>query len=52
MDDRYRGIFGRRDVVFVHAADLDRDNCARSPIIVIWYYYTVGGYLEILHGYP
>lgn len=22
MDDRYRGIFGRRDVVFVHAADL------------------------------
>jgi anaerobic selenocysteine-containing dehydrogenase len=22
LDDRYRGIFGRRDVVFIHAADL------------------------------
>ncbi len=23
MDDRYRGIFGRRDVVFIHSADLE-----------------------------
>jgi anaerobic selenocysteine-containing dehydrogenase len=33
MDDRYRGIFGRRDVVFVHAADLAENGIEHGDLI-------------------
>ena len=33
MDDRYRGIFGRRDVVFVHPADLEANGLEHGDTI-------------------
>jgi molybdopterin-dependent oxidoreductase alpha subunit len=33
MDDRYRGIFGRRDVVFVNAADLEANGLEHGDAI-------------------
>ena len=33
MDDRYRGIFGRRDVVFIHAADLEANGIEHGDLI-------------------
>lgn len=39
MDDRYRGVFGRRDVVFIHAADRERlgfPEHARVDLVTVW----------------
>jgi anaerobic selenocysteine-containing dehydrogenase len=35
LDDRYRGVFGRRDVVFVSAADLARLNLAHGDAVEV-----------------
>ncbi len=35
LDDRYRGVFGRRDVVFVSAADLAARGLAHGDVITI-----------------
>ena len=35
MDDRYRGVFGRRDVVFMNAADLAANGLAHGDTVTI-----------------
>jgi anaerobic selenocysteine-containing dehydrogenase len=35
LDDRYRGVFGRRDIVFAHAADLAALNLEHGSLVDI-----------------
>jgi molybdopterin-dependent oxidoreductase alpha subunit len=36
LDDRYRGVFGRRDVLFVNPADLARLGFAEGDVVDVW----------------
>ncbi len=42
LDDRYRGVFGRRDVVFLNAADLKRRGLAAGDRVDLWAAPTAG----------
>ena len=36
LDDRYRGVFGRRDVLFMNQADLVRIGLAEGDVVDVW----------------
>src|ERR1700712_511927 len=36
LDDRYRGVFGRRDVLFMNEADLARIGLAEGDVVDVW----------------
>lgn len=36
LDDRYRGVFGRRDVLFMNAADLERLGLSEGDVVDVW----------------
>ncbi|WP_313623857.1 FdhF/YdeP family oxidoreductase [Achromobacter sp.] len=36
LDDRYRGVFGRRDVLFMNTSDLERHGLAHGDTVDVW----------------
>jgi molybdopterin-dependent oxidoreductase alpha subunit len=49
LDDRYRGVFGRRDVVFLNAADLAANGLAQGDLIDVLA--LDGGDTHVLRGF-
>jgi molybdopterin-dependent oxidoreductase alpha subunit len=36
LDDRYRGVFGRRDILFMNEADLERIGLSEGDVVDVW----------------
>jgi anaerobic selenocysteine-containing dehydrogenase len=49
LDDRYRGVFGRRDVVFLNAADLAANGLAQGDLVDVQA--LDGGDTNVLRGF-